>query len=217
MLKRTFDIVMSVIALVLLGIPMLIIAMLIRIGSPGPALFRQRRAGWKQKPFTMLKFRTMRSDVDPYGGSPHSGEDPRLTRMGRFLRERSLDELPQFLNVLTGTMSMIGPRPLYERQAQQWDERQKRRLQVRPGITGYAQVYGRAQMTIEQKIEMDLHYVDNRSFGMDLKILFRTAANVLTSQGDVYERRYSKDSEYESDSDEVSGPPESGSDEDRNG
>lgn len=217
MLKRTFDIVTSVIALVLLGIPMLIIAMLIRIGSPGPALFRQRRAGWKQKPFTMLKFRTMRSDVDPYGGSPHSGEDPRLTGVGRFLRERSLDELPQFLNVLTGTMSLIGPRPLYERQAQQWDEHQKRRLEVRPGITGYAQVYGRARMTIEEKIEMDLHYVDNRSFGMDLKILFRTASNVLTGRGEVYEQRYSKDSEYESDSGKVSGPPESGSDEDRDG
>jgi lipopolysaccharide/colanic/teichoic acid biosynthesis glycosyltransferase len=123
-----------------------------------------------------------------------------MTRLGRRLREASLDELPQLVNVLTGRMSLVGPRPLYERQAEQWDERQRRRLDVRPGITGYAQAYGRAAMTIEDKIEFDLYYVENRSLAMDLAILCRTAANVLARrEGDVYEKRYSRTRETERD------------------
>ena len=199
MVKRAFDILISVLVLVLLLIPMLIIALMIRIGSPGKAIFRQRRAGWRGKPFTMLKFRTMRSGVDPYGGSPHSGEDPRLTRLGRFLRETSLDELPQVFNVILGQMSLVGPRPLYERQAAQWDARQRRRLEVRPGVTGYAQAYGRGQLTIEEKIEMDVHYVDNRNFWFDLRIILRTMGNVFRRRGEVYEKQYSSDREYEND------------------
>ena len=199
MIKRTFDILVSVLILVLLLIPMLIIAFLIRIGSPGKAIFAQRRAGWRGKPFTMLKFRTMRSDVDPYGGSPHSGDDPRLTRMGRLLRETSLDELPQVFNVILGQMSLVGPRPLYERQAAQWDQRQRRRLEVRPGITGYAQAYGRGGITIEEKIEMDVHYVDNHSFWFDLRIILRTMGNIFRHRGEVYEKQYSSDREYEND------------------
>ena len=198
-IKRVFDIVVSMILLVLLAIPMLIVAAAIRVESRGPAIFRQRRAGRRGKPFTMLKFRTMVADVDPYGSSPHSGRDPRLTRLGRLLRETSLDELPQLLNVLAGQMSLVGPRPLYERQAERWNDFQRRRLEVRPGIAGYAQAYGRGGLSIEDKIEMDVHYVDNRSFRLDLRIIWRTIVNVFARRGDVYEQRYSREKEYEND------------------
>ncbi|MDP7290233.1 MAG: sugar transferase [Phycisphaerae bacterium] len=199
MIKRIFDILVSVLVLIVLLVPMLLIAFLIRVCSPGKAIFRQRRAGRNGKPFTILKFRTMRDDSDPYGSSPHSGDDPRLTRLGKFLRETSLDELPQVFNVLAGQMSLVGPRPLYERQAAEWDDVQRRRLEVRPGITGYAQAYGRGQLTIEEKIEMDVHYVDNRSFWFDLRIILRTAGNIFRPRNEVYEKQYSSDREYEND------------------
>ena len=199
MIKRTFDILVSILLLPLLLVPMLVIALMIRLGSSGKAIFSQRRAGWRGKPFTMLKFRTMRTDADPYAGSPHSGQDPRLTRLGKLLRETSLDELPQLFNVILGQMSLVGPRPLYERQAELWDEFQRRRLEVRPGVTGYAQAYGRGQLTIEEKIEMDVHYVDNRSFWFDLRIILRTVGNIFRSRGEVYEKQYSSDREYEND------------------
>jgi lipopolysaccharide/colanic/teichoic acid biosynthesis glycosyltransferase len=102
MIKRAIDIIGSAFGLALLGLPMAVVALAVRLGSPGGAIFRQRRAGLGAKPFNMLKFRTMRADADPYGNSPHSGDDPRLTRLGRFLREKSLDELPQFINILLG-------------------------------------------------------------------------------------------------------------------
>jgi lipopolysaccharide/colanic/teichoic acid biosynthesis glycosyltransferase len=199
MIKRLFDILSSIIALGLLGVPMLVIAAIVRIESPGAAIFRQRRAGKGGKPFVMWKFRTMRADVDPYGGSPHTREDPRLTRFGRFLRESSLDELPQLVNVLVGTMSLVGPRPLYERQAEEWNSRQRRRLDVLPGITGYAQAYGRAAMPIEEKIEMDVFYVENASFWFDVKIILRTIGSLFGHRGEVYEQRYSRGKEHEND------------------
>ena len=198
-MKRLFDIVAGLILIILLGLPMLLIVLAIRLSSKGGAIFRQRRAGWKGKPFDILKFRTMRADVDPYGGSPHSADDPRLTRIGQLLRETGLDELPQLFNVLFGQMSIIGPRPLYERQAALWDDRQRRRLEVKPGITGYAQAYGRGSLNHEEKIELDLYYLENKSLWLDLKILCRTFTNVFTRHGDVYEQRYSKDKERESD------------------
>ncbi len=199
MLKRLFDIVMSLLALVILALPLLLIAILIRLGSRGPAIFQQQRAGWRGKAFTMLKFRTMRVDTDSYGVSPKSAGDPRLTRLGRFLREKSLDELPQLINVLAGQMSLVGPRPLYQRQAELWDQRQRGRLDVRPGITGYAQAYGRAEVMLEEKIEMDLYYVANQSFYLDIKIIFRTVANIVRGGGQIYEKRYSRDKESETD------------------
>lgn len=199
MVKRLIDIAGSVTGLVIFALPMLIIALIIRIESRGPAIFRQRRAGWRGKPFTIWKFRTMRSGVDPYGHSPHGGDDPRLTRFGRFLRETGFDELPQLFNVLAGAMSLVGPRPLYERQAEQWDDNQRRRLDVRPGIAGYAQAYGRGLLPIEDKIDMDLYYVDSRSIALDVKIICRTICNVFSRRGDVYEARYSHDREYEDD------------------
>lgn len=196
--KRSLDLAVSLLGLLVLGLPMLLIAAAIRIESPGAAIFRQRRAGLHGRPFVMWKLRTMRANVDAYGGSPRSGADPRLTRVGRWLRETSLDELPQLLNVLTGRMSLVGPRPLYERQAELWDARQRHRLDVPPGITGYAQAYGRASMLLEDKIEFDLYYVRHASLRLDAAILARTVANVLTRRGeDVYENRYSREKERE--------------------
>jgi carbamoyl-phosphate synthase large subunit len=199
MAKRTFDIIFSLLALALLSVPMVLIALAVRLGSRGGALFRQRRAGRRGCPFTMLKFRTMREGVDPYGVSPHSSADGRLTRLGRFLRRTSLDELPQLLNVLAGQMSLVGPRPLYERQAARWTPRQRRRLEVRPGLTGYAQVHGRGELTIEEKIELDLYYVEHASLWLDVKIILRTASRLLGGSRGVYERRYSRGSEFEPD------------------
>lgn len=193
MAKRTFDILVSLLGLLLLYPLMIAIAMAVRADSRGPVIFRQRRAGLNGKPFTMLKFRTMRLDADPYGRSPESGEDPRLTRVGRFLRETSLDELPQLLNVLSGDMSLVGPRPLYERQATQWDARQRHRLDVRPGLTGWAQVEGRADLPIEDKIDLDLWYVEHGSLALDVRILLRTAWNAVRRRGNVYEKQYSRE------------------------
>ena len=198
-MKRIFDIVFASAAALVLAPLMLLIAAAIRLESPGRAIFRQRRAGRRGKPFVMLKFRTMRADVDPYGHSPRSADDRRLTRLGRRLRESSLDELPQLLNVLAGQMSIVGPRPLYERQAALWDGRQRRRLEVRPGITGYAQVYGRGELTHEDKIELDVQYVERQSFILDLKIVLKTFTNILRQRGEVYEQRYSRHEERETD------------------
>lgn len=197
--KRALDILLSIAALAILAIPMALLGAVIRLESRGPALFRQRRAGKCGKPFMLLKFRTMRTDVEPYGVSPHSADDPRLTRVGRYCRETSLDELPQLMNVLIGQMSLVGPRPLYERQAAQWNPRQRRRLEVRPGLSGYAQAFGRGAMTIEDKIEFDLHYVDNVSLLLDLKIIFKTLGNMFGRSGKIYEQRYSRDKERETD------------------
>jgi lipopolysaccharide/colanic/teichoic acid biosynthesis glycosyltransferase len=196
-MKRLLDILLSLLALLALGLPMLLIALAVRLDSRGPALFCQRRAGWRGRPFTMLKFRTMRTGEDPYGDSPHGEDDTRLTRLGRFLRRRSLDELPQLLNVLVGQMSLVGPRPLYERQAAAWNDRQKRRLDVRPGLTGHAQTSGRGELAIEDKIELDLYYVEHRSLWFDIKILWRTLTRLGRSD-EIYERRYSRDKERES-------------------
>ena len=140
----------------------------------------------------MLKFRSMRHDADPYGSSPADKADARLTRVGRFLRETSLDELPQLFNVVSGSMSLVGPRPLYERQAKLWDARQRRRLDVRPGITGWAQIFGRGELPIEEKIELDLWYVENRSCFLDTRILLATARRALERRGEVYEKQYSR-------------------------
>ncbi|MCK5114711.1 MAG: sugar transferase [Phycisphaerae bacterium] len=199
MAKRVFDITVSLIALVLLGPLLILLAVLVRLDSPGAAIFRQRRAGWRGRPFVMLKFRTMRTDAAPYGVSPHSGDDPRLTKIGKFLRETSLDELPQLWNVLVGSMSIVGPRPLYERQAELWNEHQRRRLDVKPGLTGYAQVFGRGAITHEEKIEMDVHYVENKSLKMDIGIIFRTFFSIFGSKIDIYEQQYSIVKRHETD------------------
>ena len=143
------------------------------------------------EPFVFYKFRTMRADADPFGPSPKSGEDPRLTKVGRFLREYSLDELPQLFNVLKGDMSIVGPRPLYVSQMAEWNERQKKRLLVKPGLTGLAQISGRGGLTREQKLELDVKYVETADFSTDIKIILATIAQVFGRKS-IYERRYSE-------------------------
>ncbi|MFW6155146.1 MAG: sugar transferase [Planctomycetota bacterium] len=197
MAKRVFDLVVGGLVLIAALPAMAVIAVAIRAESRGAPLFRQRRAGHRGKPFTMLKFRTMRPTADPYGRSPESGADPRLTRVGQFLREHSLDELPQLFNVVIGTMSLVGPRPLYQRQAARWTARQRRRLDVRPGITGWAQIHGRGEVPLEEKIELDLWYVDHRSLGLDVKILWATVAGAVRGGRGVYEKKYSHDQQRE--------------------
>lgn len=194
-IRRTLDLLIAGVGLILLALPMGLVAWRIRRGSPGPAIFRQVRAGRGTKPFTLLKFRTMRADVDPFGPSPHAGDDPRLTPIGRWLREHSLDELPQLWNVFRGDMTLVGPRPLYLEQAREWNERQRLRLLVKPGLTGLAQVRGRGSLTIEGKLELDVQYVLQRSLGFDLAILGRTLLG-LWRGGDIYEVRYSNTEEH---------------------
>jgi undecaprenyl phosphate N,N'-diacetylbacillosamine 1-phosphate transferase len=190
-LKRVFDFLVAGVLLVILSALLLGIAVAIRLGSRGPAIFRQERAGRNGKPFTLYKFRTMRLDVDPFGPSPKSGEDPRLTRLGRFLRERSLDELPQLLNIVKGDMSLVGPRPLYVAQVGEWNERQRKRLLVKPGLTGLAQISGRGKLTLEEKLELDVKYVEQAGLWLDVRILLATVARVF-ARGGIYEKRYSQ-------------------------
>jgi len=167
-----------------------IIWVLIRIGSKGVVIFKQERVGKDGKPFVFYKFRTMRTDVDPFGPSPKSGDDPRLTKIGKFLREYSLDELPQLFNVFKGDMSIVGPRPLYMEQVKEWDDRQKKRLLVKPGITGLAQISGRGELTREEKLELDVQYVENTGLWFDLKIILITIAQIFRRKS-IYEKRYS--------------------------
>ena len=185
--KRVFDIVVAGMALAVLVPVFLLLAILIRVGSPGPAIFRQERAGKDMKPFTMYKFRSMRADVDRFGVSPSAAEDPRLTRLGRWLRETSIDELPQLWNILKGDMSLVGPRPLYMSQAREFTERERRRLQVRPGMTGLAQTRGRGEIPHEEKLELDVQYVEKQSVRLDLRILWRTVWR-LFSRKDAYQK-----------------------------
>lgn len=189
--KRLFDLVLVIPAILVMLIPMLIISVIIRLSSKGPAIFRQERAGRAGERFILYKFRTMRSDVDPFGPSPKSGTDPRLTTIGLFLREHSLDELPQLFNILLGNMSIVGPRPLYVSQMAEWNDRQKRRLEVKPGLTGLAQISGRGELTRERKLEYDVEYVENAGFWYDLKIIFKTFGKVF-GRSEIYEKQYSE-------------------------
>jgi lipopolysaccharide/colanic/teichoic acid biosynthesis glycosyltransferase len=170
---------------------LLAVAVAVRLTSKGPVLFAQERAGKNGKPFISYKFRTMRIDTDPFGPSPKSGDDPRLTKIGRFLREYSLDELPQLFNILKGDMSIVGPRPLYVSQIAEWDERQKKRLLVKPGLTGLAQISGRGALTREQKLELDVRYVETARFFTDVKIILITITQVFRRK-DIYEKQYSQ-------------------------
>jgi lipopolysaccharide/colanic/teichoic acid biosynthesis glycosyltransferase len=191
LLKRILDISISLAAVVILLPVFAVIIIAIRISSKGPAVFKQERAGKDGKPFMFYKFRTMKLGVEPFGPSPKSGEDTRLTKVGIFLREYSLDELPQLFNILKGNMTIVGPRPLYVSQMSEWDERQKKRLLVKPGLTGLAQISGRGELTREQKLELDLKYVETASFLADIKIILATIAQVFGRKS-IYEKRYSQ-------------------------
>ena len=190
-LKRGFDIFVSLSALIILLPILLVIGLTIRLSSKGPAVFKQQRAGKNGKPFVFYKFRTMKTIVEPFGPSPKSDKDPRLTKVGKFLREYSLDELPQLCNILKGDMSIVGPRPLYLSQMSEWSERQKKRLLVKPGLTGLAQISGRGHITREEKLELDVQYVETVNFLADIKIILVTIVQVFRQEG-IYEKRYSQ-------------------------
>jgi lipopolysaccharide/colanic/teichoic acid biosynthesis glycosyltransferase len=189
-LKAAIDRCVALAALAVVWPFLLFCAWLIRRDGQ-PALFRQTRAGLHGRPFALLKFRTMRPDADPFGDSPQTGDDPRLTPLGRRLREWSLDELPQLINVLSGQMSLVGPRPLYLQQMAEWNDRQRARLLVKPGLTGLAQIHGRADLTLEDKLEWDVRYVETISLRTDLGILWQTLRG-LWRRGGIYETRYSR-------------------------
>ena len=184
MIRRAVDIVVSALALALSS-PLLLGAMLaIRVESPGPVIYRQRRTGRGGQPFDVLKLRTMVDGAEHIGaGLAVNANDSRITRVGAFLRRSSLDELPNLLNVLRGEMTLIGPRPTLPAQVEQYTDRQRGRLAVKPGITGWAQVNGRASLPWSERIELDLYYVEHRSLSLDLRILLRTPAMVLGGSG----------------------------------
>ncbi len=191
MLNRILDLGVSATLLLVLSPLLILIAALIRLTSRGPAVFVQERAGLEGEPFEFYKYRTMALEADPYGASPKSGDDPRLTRVGRFLRETSLDELPQLLNILKGDMTLVGPRPLYVAQIAEWTPHQRRRLEVKPGLTGLAQTSGRGELTREAKLALDVRYVERANWRLDLKILMATALQVFGRQA-IYEKQYSE-------------------------
>lgn len=181
MLKRSFDIAIAATAFVLLAPFYCLIAILIRLNMGQPILFRQLRPGMGGKSFMMLKFRTMR---DAYGSDGQLLSDrERLTKLGKFLRSTSLDELPELWNVLKGEMSLVGPRPLLVEYLPLYSTRQMRRHEVRPGVTGWAQVNGRNTLSWEEKFELDVWYVDNRTAWLDLKIMFMTIFKVVGREG----------------------------------
>ena len=181
MLKRAFDILCSALALLLFWPLLLILYVLVRVNLGSPALFHQQRPGLHGRPFMMVKFRTMLDALDA-DGNPLP-DDVRLTRFGRLLRATSLDELPELWNVLKGDMSLVGPRPLLMEYLPLYSAEQARRHEVRPGITGWAQVNGRNALSWPQKFALDVWYVDNRSLLLDIRILLLTVKKVFVREG----------------------------------
>ena len=174
-LNRAADVVVAGSALIVASPVLALAALAVKLTSPGPALFRQTRVGKNGYDFELLKLRTMVVGAETQGaGFAVNRGDPRITPVGRLLRRRSLDELPQLWNVLRGDMSIIGPRPTLRYQVERYTQRQRRRLEVRPGITGWAQVHGRAKVPWEERIELDVWYVEHRSLSLDLRILAKT-------------------------------------------
>ena len=183
--KRIIDIFIALLVLIIGLIPMLIIALIVKIDSTGPAIFKQDRIGRGAKVFKFFKFRSMRLNAEHTGSGVYSGKgDPRVTKIGRFLRATSLDELPQFINVLKGEMSLIGPRPpltYHPWPIEQYTEEQLRMFEVRPGLTGWAQVNGRKDVEWNHRIELNVWYVDHVSFALDIKIFFMTIFKIVTN------------------------------------
>ena len=184
--KRLIDLVISIIGLPVFGIIFIIFAPIIKLTDNGPVFYNAERLGWKGKVYRMYKFRSMRvnaPDIRNADGSTYNGDDdPRVTKIGRIMRKTSVDETPQILNVLKGDMSIIGPRPFVTTHYEGYDkldEKRKKRLEVRPGITGYSQAYYRNSIGQQEKIDNDCYYVDHVSLGLDVKIFFQTIRSVL--------------------------------------
>lgn len=180
-IKRILDILLSLSAIIILSPLLLILSVLVRVKLGKPILFRQERPGKNEKIFTLCKFRTMTDKRDEKGEL--LPDEKRLTGFGKMLRSTSLDELPELINILKGDMSLIGPRPLLVKYLPLYNETQKHRHDVRPGLTGWAQINGRNAITWEQKFEYDVEYVNNLSFALDLRIFFGTVRAVLRREG----------------------------------
>lgn len=180
-MKRLLDIVLSVFALVLLSFPFVLLALLVRYKLGSPVFFRQLRPGLRGEVFEMVKFRTMTNDRDADGAVLSDAH--RLTSFGSWLRATSLDELPELWNVVKGEMSLVGPRPLLVEYLPLYSSEQARRHEVRPGVTGWAQVNGRNAISWEEKFKLDVWYVDNQSIWLDIFILFRTFKKIITREG----------------------------------
>ena len=181
MLKRAFDLIVSLLTLILLSPLLTLIASLVRLKLGSPIIFRQQRPGLRGEPFTIYKFRTMTGERDTQGNLLSDSE--RLTPFGQFIRSTSLDELPELFNVLKGNMSLVGPRPLLMQYLDRYTPEQMRRHEVKPGITGWAQVNGRNAITWEQKFALDVWYVDHQSLWLDLKIIALTIWKILKREG----------------------------------
>ena len=184
-IKRFLDILIALTALIVLAVPMLIVAVIVKLESKGPAIFKQERLGRDGKVFKLLKFRSMCLDAEHTGSGVYSGKgDPRVTKVGRILRATSIDELPQFINILKGEMSLVGPRPpltYHPWPLEEYTEQQKRMFSVRPGVTGWAQVHGRKGVEWHKRIDLNVWYVENVSLWLDIKIFFMTFAKVLSN------------------------------------
>lgn len=178
--KRGFDFIASLVGLIILSPLFLIIAILIKIDSQGPIFFKQVRGGKYNKYFKIYKFRTMCNNAEKIGlGYKTNSNDSRITKIGNILRKTSLDELPQLINIVRGEMSIVGPRPALTVQTDKYDPYERKRLDVKPGVTGYAQVNGRNSLSWDEKIELDRYYVEKFSILLDIKILFKTIGVVL--------------------------------------
>lgn len=180
-IKRFFDFFLAFLAIIILSIPILLTAIIVRMKLGSPVMFKQKRPGLYEHPFHVYKFRTMTNERDENGNI--LPDDIRLTKIGKLIRKLSLDELPQLFNVLKGDLSLVGPRPLLMEYLPLYTRKQARRHDVKPGITGWAQVNGRNAITWEEKFEYDVWYVDNQSFWLDIKILFLTVLKVFKSEG----------------------------------
>ncbi|OQA16810.1 MAG: putative sugar transferase EpsL [bacterium ADurb.Bin363] len=190
--KRIFDIFISIIAILTFCPVSLVIAILIKLESQGPVFFTQTRVGKDGRDFIIYKFRTMVEGAEHLGaGLEIEKKDPRITVIGALLRRTSLDEFPQFINILKGEMSFIGPRPTVPSQVDKYTPRQKRRLEIKPGLTGLAQVSGRNTLSWAERIELDIEYIDNYSLLLDMKIFLKTFGVVLFSK-DVYGKNGNK-------------------------
>ena len=189
LIKEVFDKVISFLALFILAIPFLIVAIAIKVDSRGPVFFLQERVGKNGKLFKTIKFRTMYVGADERTkGKYISKDDPNVTRVGKFLRRSGIDELPQLINVLKGDMSIVGPRPTLKYQVEKYDDFQRKRLLMKPGITGWALINGRNKLTWEERIKMDVWYVEHWSPWLDLYIIFKTFYVVAKGEGLYAER-----------------------------
>lgn len=188
-IKRGLDIIFSLVLLIIGGIFLLIVGLIIKIDSPGPAIFKQERLGLNGEVFNIYKFRSMCQGAEKKGTGVYSLKgDPRVTKVGRFIRATSIDELPQLINILKGEMSFIGPRPTltyHPWKLEEYTDEQMKRFKVRPGVTGLAQINGRKDIPWDERIIYDVNYVENLSFMLDLKILLKTIVKVFKMSDNV--------------------------------